>query len=130
MQHPEWFQQREAAYSKRSRTKAIDTRPWKYILKSRMYDARKRGIEFSLTDEWAAARWTGHCELTGIPFDKPGNGLGPKPFSPSVDRIDQSKGYLPTNARFVLWAVNAMRGVGSDEAMYEIAAALLRKRPT
>lgn len=129
-ENPEWFQQHDAVYTRVSRTKWRMRRPWKYLFASRLSHARKRGLPFALTNEWATQRWTGRCELTGIPFAPQGNGPGPQPLSPSIDRIDQRKGYTPDNCRFVLWAVNALHGVGSDETMYAVAAALITRRKT
>ncbi len=48
-------------------------------------------------------------------------------FSPSIDRIDSSKGYTPDNCQFVLWAINVFKGDGTLEEMYEIATALINK---
>jgi len=78
---------------------------------------------FELTDSWAEARWTGRCELTDILFVT-GKGHGWF-FSPSLDRIDPTKGYTPGNARFILWCVNAFKGQGDDEDIRFVARALL-----
>lgn len=101
--------------------------PWKYMLKSAADRAKQKGVPFFLTEEWAANRWTGHCELTGIQFAAPGVGQGPKMFSPSLDRIVPSIGYTPENCRFVLWGVNALKGTGTDADMMLIAKALTEK---
>lgn len=46
-----------------------------------------------------------------------------------MDRIDSSKGYTQDNCRFILFAVNSFKGVGTDALMLEIAQALLERRP-
>lgn len=121
------FRKNDFRYYRSHRERYAVSKPWHYLLKGRMHDAKVRGIEFSLTEEWAAERWTGRCEVTGIVFQKNTKG-GPHPFSPSVDRIDQRFGYLPWNSRFVLWGVNALRGVGNDDDMYRIAEAIFLQR--
>lgn len=128
IRNPEWFREHEGKYYRTYRTKATSKRPWKYLLQSRRLDAIKRGLTYELTNEWAATRWTGYCELTGLPFSQQGKGVGPHPDSASIDRIDQSKGYTQENSRFILWAINGMRGRGTDETMYQIAEALLEYR--
>lgn len=124
----DWFRKREPEYYRRHRAKLLKDKPWAYLFKSRKSEARLKGIEFTLTHEWAAERWTGCCELTGLTFEK--NELsGPWPMSPSIDRIDQRRGYTPDNSRFILWGINALRGPGNDDTMIKIARALIEKFP-
>lgn len=90
--------------------------------------ARKSGFEFDLTREWCDARQTTVCELTGIPFQRyEGCGHKAGPLSVSIDRIDNARGYLRDNCRFVLWAINRFKGDGDDETMLTIARALVAK---
>ncbi len=87
-----------------------------------------RNLPFTLTDEWARARWTGKCELTGIPFVV--EGKHGKFFSPSLDRIDPKLGYVDGNCRFILFAVNTLKGVGTDEDMMLVARGLVANYKT
>ncbi len=115
------------AASKRYRARDRVARPWKALLYRASERSAKKGIEFCLTDEWAHATWTGRCALTGIPFDLTQTGKsGPKPFSPSIDRIDSSVGYVPNNCRFILMCVNNFRGTLGDDQMLAVAAALCK----
>jgi len=126
--HHEEEKLRQRQYGQRARVAL----PWKPLLKSAYERSIKKKVPFALTPEWAEERWTGHCEITGIPF---GIGLresGPKTFSPSIDRIVPALGYVPTNCRFVIWAVNAFKYDGTDEDMISIARAIIEyadKRP-
>jgi hypothetical protein len=100
--------------------------PWLNALRGSKQRAAKHNIPFTLTKEWAEARWTGRCEVTGIEFvlsDK----RSPYLFSPSLDRIIPTVGYTPENSRFVLHAVNALKGQGTDEDMLTIAKAIVAK---
>lgn len=70
----------------------------------------------------------GTCEVTGIAFDmKPmGRASRKNPFAPSLDRIDNTKGYIRSNVRLVLWAVNLMHGEMTDEQLVEMCKAVIR----
>lgn len=74
--------------------------------------AAKKGIGFDLDIDWLLQRAEANsfcCELTGIPFFSGQFGIPVhRAFSPSIDRIDNSLGYLKSNVRIVLLAVNVM----------------------
>lgn len=88
--------------------------------------AKREGLAFDLTREWAEGRWTGACELTGIQFvQRSGTGRGSAgPFSPSLDKIDPAKGYVQDNCRFILWAINRFKGKDADDVIFQIAKAI------
>jgi hypothetical protein len=65
-----------------------------------------------------ALRSNGKCMVTGIAFNWPPAKRRFDPLMPSLDRIDQSKGYTADNCRMVLMAVNfAMNRWGEDILM-------------
>ena len=101
------------------------TKVWYSLLEGARRRAKKRGIECTIDGPWLAARWTGKCELTGIEFRGGNLKSGPSPRSPSIDRIDREKGYIPGNCRVILFGVNALKGCGTDEEMRHIARALI-----
>ena len=102
--------------------------PWTRSLGTRQAHAKKRGIPFTLKVADARAVWTGKCAVTGLPFDmRTGLGLGPRPFSPSMDRLSPKKGYVPGNIRFVLQCVNAFRGTMKDRLMECVAAKIVER---
>lgn len=122
---PEWYRRHEPGYYRTYRGKQIIAKPWRYTFQSRRLDANKNNIPFTITHEWAAARWTGRCELTNVEFKKNPEGRGPYPFSCTIDRIKPELGYTPENCRFILWGCNGLKGSGTDKDMYEIAKALI-----
>jgi hypothetical protein len=75
--------------------------------------AEKKQWDFDLTKEWIKEKIeNGHCELSGEKFNcDVGSFLTHfHPFTPSIDRIDSSKGYTQENCRIVLAAINM--GIG------------------
>jgi len=69
------------------------------------------------------------CELTGIPFDTAtGRNGRRRPFAPSMDRIDCSKGYIAGNVRLVALIVNCALGDFGEEAFEVAATAFLKAR--
>ena len=101
--------------------------PWKELLHAARWRARKKNVPFELTNEWAAARWTGRCEVSGFEFSLGQRTSGPKFFSPSIDRIDAIKGYVSDNCRFVLWAVNSFKHDATDADMLLVARAIVAR---
>jgi hypothetical protein len=89
--------------------------------------AKRKKLEFCLTEAMIAPRIIrGVCELTGIAFDLNYKGSSHKnPYSPSIDRIDSHKGYVLSNVRVVLTAVNIALGEDGEEVMYPILKAMV-----
>jgi hypothetical protein len=98
--------------------------PWVALIDGARSRARSKGIAFDLTYEWAETRWTGRCELTDIPFVCGQPKGTPRTYWPTIDRIKPERGYAQDNCRFVLHAVNALKGEASDADMIKIASAL------
>jgi hypothetical protein len=99
-------------------------KPWIKMIIAAKGRAAKRGLAFDLTHEWGEKRWTGFCELTGLPF-APRYEANSSIFSPSLDKIIPARGYIQTNCRFVLFGVNNLKHDGTDEEMYLVAKALI-----
>jgi len=100
-------------------------RQWQSATKS---SAKKRGLDFHLSVPWFKQRLQkGLCELTGLPFKSNAGSLtGRRNFySPSIDRIDNSIGYLPSNTRMVIWGVNLSKNKFSDKDVEALALSLV-----
>lgn len=101
--------------------------PWvraQYLVRAARERAKRKGLACSLSA--ADIAWqieVGICPVTGIPFNLSASS-GRHPFTPSIDRIDNTQGYVTGNVRVVVWAYNAMRGDWGDEVLLQIAHAL------
>ena len=125
----DWYARNKEAQQLRKKAYGLLYRerfPWQKLLHCAATRAKKKGIEFTLTPEWASISYTGFCAISGLQFNTtPGTRRGPRPYSPSIDRIDISRGYTPDNCRFILCSLNAFKGELNDSQMLEIAQALL-----
>lgn len=76
--------------------------------------AGKKSLECNLTTEWIVSKLElGVCEATGLPLQlKTNGGKGHKTnsFSPSLERIDNSKGYTEDNCQITCWIYNRAKG--------------------
>lgn len=79
--------------------------------------AKKYGVPCIVTKAYIAAITPNSCPIFGQEFVWFGQKLGP--FSPSLDRIDPSKGYVPGNVAVISQRANAIK---SDANASEIEA--------
>jgi len=109
-----------------ARYETIDSRASRLVcgMRSRCL---KKGLEYDLTNEWVAGKLKeGVCEVTGITLELKGGGLnnGNRPFTPSLDRTDPTKGYTMDNTKVVVWIYNGAKGVGTHEDVMKLARAM------
>lgn len=88
----------------------------------------KRDTKSDIAWEFLLDLWNkqnGLCSITNKPMDIiKGNGRNPN--SPSLDRIDSSKGYSEDNVRWVCDAVNMMKGQMTDSELEEWGVAVVQ----
>lgn len=80
--------------------------------------ARNQGKEFDITHEDIVI--PENCPVLGIPLVR-GKGSGGKPDSPSLDRIDNSKGYVKGNVIVLSHLANMMKSSASTEQLLKFA---------
>lgn len=86
--------------------------------------AKRNGIEFTITYKDFMA--ITHCPLLGILLDFATEGKGGKDNSPSIDRIDPSKGYVPGNVWVISYRANRIKSDSTIEEL-EMILSNLRK---
>jgi hypothetical protein len=83
-------------------------------------------MPFDLDRAWVQEKLNrGMCEATGIPFNMSRQRGWD---TPSLDRINPKLGYVKSNTRLVLFAVNTACGDWGEDILIEIAFSLLVKR--
>lgn len=105
--------------------------PARQLVKQTHASARKRGLDCTLTVEMVEVMLAPMtCSATGLPLSWERNGDSyRRPWAPSVDRIDCSKGYVLGNVRIVCSAFNTMRNEFPDEVVFALAKALAERAP-
>lgn len=71
---------------------------------------------------------SGVCSLTGIPFDLSKTKHSRRPFCPSLDRIDSTRGYTKDNVRLVCTAVNLALNEWGIDVFEQVAKGYLRQQ--
>lgn len=101
----------------------------RFLYKTVKQRADKRQIDFDLTVEWFEKRLNfGKCEVSKIPFTLDNFGQKwNKFYSPSVDRIDNNKGYTIDNCRLVLFGFNAGKFTATDQDFANLVYALVEQ---
>ncbi len=93
------------------------TNPKSYILQSAKGRAKKRGMEFSITAEDFEIPES--CPVLDIKI-KIQAGKGTHPNSPSLDRIDSSKGYIKGNVQVLSWRANNLKSDGTADELIKL----------
>ena len=97
-----------------------------YSVAKQRFDSTKKYTDFDLTVEWIEKKLEkGECEVSGIKFVFLGKGS--HPFSPSIDRIDSSKGYTKENTHLVVWIYNSAKKQFKHEDVIKLDKALIYK---
>lgn len=82
--------------------------------------AKRRGISFTIVKEDILPLPT-HCPVLGIKLGtKYGDGCGGKHGSYSLDRIDNTEGYIPGNVIVVSWRANNLKRDATMEELQKV----------
>ena len=102
------------------------------IISNSKKNAKARGIDYDIEKEdieYLMDRCGGRCELTGIQFSfEKIDGVRVRPWIPSLDRIDSSKGYSLENCRLISCAANYALNEFGEEILLRIAKHYYLKR--
>lgn len=93
--------------------------------------AKQKGLEFSL--EIDDIQVPAICPVLGLPLTvargrKPGD-AGAAPNSPTIDRIDNSRGYVKGNVRVISWRANDLKHDASVDELEAVLAYMKASAP-
>lgn len=89
------------------------------LFRSAKANAKVRGIEFTIELSDLPDLPT-HCPVLGLPLQVGSKGRSDN--SPSLDRIDNAKGYVPRNLVIVSWRANRLKGSATVDELQKLAA--------
>jgi len=92
-----------------------------YKLSAAKGRAKKKNLEFNLTVEYLESIYPENntCPLLNIPLDWYSDTK--HPTTPSMDRIDSSKGYIKGNVQWVSYRANTLKGDGTPDELLMLA---------
>lgn len=102
--------------------------PARQCLAATKSSALSRGLDFKLDEKWFSERLErGVCELTGLPIrSNKGSETGARDYySPSIERINNAAGYIPSNVRMVAWCVNLAKNKFSERDLNALALSVV-----
>lgn len=111
----QWREKNKERLSEQSKKRYKSGKTYIYhMIKRAEQRAKKNGLVFDLTvDDIVIPEF---CPILGVPLEI-GEGKGPKPFSPSLDKIDPSKGYVKDNIIIISMRANQIK---SNASLLEI----------
>ena len=92
-------------------------------LQSAKRRAKKDGMVFELDNKFITSLWEkqdGKCAKTGVEMGR----IGDKWLAPSIDRIDNSKGYTKDNVQWTCWRYNDAKADMSDDSFRAMCLAV------
>lgn len=103
-------------------------KPEEIILKRLLYYTRVRAkekeFEHNITYRWLKEQTKNACPKTGFEFKYNPYNIRDM-YRPSVDRLDNSKGYTKDNCQVVIWAYNCAKASWTDEILYKVLKTLI-----
>ena len=85
-----------------------------YIIRNSKFSAKRQGHEFNL--KYTDFELPEYCPILGLKLEY-GSGEGNNPQHASLDRIDNSKGYVPGNVMIISRLANQMKSCASFEQL-------------
>ena len=134
-EHREEIVEKKVIYYKENKTKILKQRKQfekgnpKHFITQRLFRntkcrANRKNITFSLDKKWLEMALTNdRCNKTGLEFIYKSN----SPYTPSIDRIDSSKGYTKNNCQLVCTMYNFAKNKYTYEDVLKMSKALIKE---
>lgn len=107
------------------RLKYFQTHPLRSLICNAKQRARRKKIPFDLVE--SELEIPDQCPILGIPILREIS-KGQTHNSPSIDRIDNAKGYTKNNVQIISWRANDLKRDATPEELQKIADYLVRQQ--
>lgn len=114
-ENPDEYKWRSRRIAARAEERKRDN-PAYYLWRLARDRAMDKGLKFSIKPEDVVI--PDNCPILGIPL-KRGGGMNPN--SPTIDRIDNAKGYTKKNIVVISYRANTLKGDATHEELYLIS---------
>jgi hypothetical protein len=111
---------------KYEKTNPITSQTWSMVSKARIR-AKAKKLDCNIDNEYVRSLVVSHCPIFGIPLDwsrHRGNGTVTTDGSPSLDRIDPSKGYIKGNVWIISYRANRIKNDATHEELKLVTKAV------
>ena len=118
---------REAKAHKKYATTFKGTATW--LLATTKGRAKRKNLEFNLDKDWVVEHLSDlKCEATGLPLSlEKDDRYSASPFRPSIDKIDNTKGYKKDNCQITSVIYNKTKADSLPSDVLLMAQSLLEK---
>ena len=89
--------------------------------------AKKKNLPFDIDLDYIRSMVPSHCPIFGMPLEwslRRGSEQVPLPNSPSLDRIDPSKGYVKGNVWIISYRANQIKSNASHDELKRVTEAV------
>ena len=116
-QHQTEYYKENSAKVMEQQREALKENPAKGLLKLAKQRVKSSGWELTITEEDIVV--PEFCPVFGVRLEF--GRMADRDNSPSLDRIDSTKGYVPGNVAVICWAANKLKSNGTAEQLRRIA---------
>lgn len=90
-----------------------------YMLVTSRRASKKRGLEHTITiDDLSMGD---NCPCCGVVYETERRSRSLRRTSPSLDRFDNTKGYIPGNVNIICWRCNWVKGNATSDELRDVA---------
>jgi len=107
-------------YQKNKRLRKVNKNPLRQLLLDARKRAKVKNIEFTIPINTTTLTIPETCPVLNIPLRRAEGTLGGSANSPSIDRIDNNRGYTEDNVRIISKRANSLKSDGTLDELERV----------